>query len=44
MSMNHREMKIEDLEDNTVYHVEGSVLQDSENIFESEFFKEILSL
>jgi len=29
--------KIEDLEDNTVYHVEGSVLQDSENIFESEF-------
>ena len=35
--MNHREMKIEDLEDNTVYHVEGSVLQDSENIFESEF-------
>ncbi len=29
--------KIDDLEDNTVYHIEGSVLQDSENIFESEF-------
>lgn len=28
---------INDLEDNTVYHIEGSVLQDSENIFESEF-------
>ncbi len=28
---------IDDLEENTVYHLEGSVLQDSENIFESEF-------
>lgn len=29
--------KIDDLDENTVYHIEGSVLQDSENIFESEF-------
>ncbi|MCP5064780.1 MAG: metallophosphoesterase, partial [Ignavibacteriae bacterium] len=29
--------KIDDLDDNTVYHIEGTVLQDSENIFKSEF-------
>ena len=29
--------KIDDLDENTVYHIEGSVLQDSENKFESEF-------
>lgn len=29
--------KIEDLEDNVVYHIEGTVLQDSSNNFESEF-------
>jgi GTPase SAR1 family protein len=28
---------LDDLEENTVYHIEGSVLQDSGNIFESEF-------
>lgn len=29
--------KIDDLNENTVYHIEGSVLQNSENKFESEF-------
>lgn len=29
--------KIDDLDDNIVYHIEGTVLQDSSNIFESEF-------
>lgn len=29
--------KIDDLDDNIVYHIEGTVLQDSANIFESEF-------
>ncbi|MEO8849868.1 MAG: hypothetical protein ABI440_14715 [Casimicrobiaceae bacterium] len=29
--------QIDDLDENTVYHIEGSVLQDSENNFESEF-------
>jgi Calcineurin-like phosphoesterase len=29
--------KIDDLDENTVYHIEGSVLQDSGNKFESEF-------
>jgi hypothetical protein len=28
---------IDDLEENTVYHIEGSVLQNSGNVFESEF-------
>lgn len=29
--------QIDDLDENVVYHIEGSVLQDSENKFESEF-------